>query len=53
MGNTGSMYAGIMEATGTCATNSVPLKSKSGEAITDQLQEMERWVEHNLEIYAT
>ncbi len=53
MGNMGSMYASIKEATGSCATKSVPLKSKSGEPITDQCQQMKRWVEHYLERYAT
>ncbi len=38
--------AGIKEATGPCVTKSTPLKSKSGEPITDQQQQMERWVEH-------
>ena len=36
MGNTGSTYVAIKEATGPCATKNVPLKSKSGESITDQ-----------------
>ncbi len=53
MGNTGSLYAGIKEATGPCATKSVPLKNKSGEPITDHRQQMEDWVEHYLELYAT
>ncbi len=47
------MYAGIKEATGPCATKSDPLESKSGEPIIDQRQQMERWVEHYLELYAT
>ncbi len=53
MGNTGSLYAGIREAIGPCATKRVPLKSKSGEPITDQQQQMERWLEHYRELYAT
>ena len=52
-GNTGSMYAGIKEATGPSDTKSVPLKTKTGESITDQRQQMARWVEHYLELYAT
>ena len=52
-GNTGSMYAGIKQATGPTTTKSVPLKTKSGEPITDQRQQMERWVEHYLELYST
>ena len=51
-GNTGSMYASIREATGPSATKSVPLKTKTGEPITDQRQQMVRWVEHYLELYA-
>ena len=52
-GNTGSMYAGIKEATGPSSTKSAPLKTKAGEPIDDQRQQMERWVEHYLELYAT
>ena len=52
-GNTGSMYASIKEATGPSATKSVPLKTKTGEPITDPRQQMERWVEHYLELYTT
>ncbi len=52
MGNTGSLYAGIKETTGPCATKSVPLKNKSGEPITNQRQQIEGWVEHYLELYA-
>lgn len=52
-GNTGSMYAGIKEATGPSATKCVPLKAKTGEPITDQQKQMERWVEHYLELYST
>ena len=52
-GNTGGMYAGIKKATGPTATKSVPLKTKSGEIITDQKKQMERWVEHYLELYST
>ena len=41
-GNTGGMYAGIKEATGPTITKSVPLKTKSGENITDKKEQMER-----------
>ena len=47
------MYAGIKEATGPTITKSVPLKTKSGENITDKKEQMERWVEHYLELYST
>ena len=30
-----------------------PLKSKTGEIITDGKKQMERWVEHYLELYST
>ena len=30
-----------------------PLKTKSGEVITDSNKQMERWVEHYLELYST
>ena len=52
-GNTGGMYEGIKEATGPTITKSVPLKTKSGENITDKKEQMERWVEHYLELYST
>ena len=41
-GNTGGMYACIKEATGPTITKSVPLKTKSGENITDKKEQMER-----------
>ena len=34
------------------ASKTAPLKSKSGETITDQSQQLQRWVEHYLELYA-
>ena len=52
-GNTGGMYAGIKQATGPITTKSVPLKTKSGENITDKKKQMERWVEHYFELYST
>ena len=48
-GNTG----GIKQATGPTTTKSVPLKTKSAENITDQKKQMERWVEHYLELHST
>ena len=47
------MYAGIKKATGPSVTKSVPLKSKSGEFISDQKKQMDHWVEHYLELYST
>ena len=47
------MYEGIKKATGPAPSKSAPLKSKTGEVITDQAKQFERWVEHYLELYAT
>ena len=47
------MHAVIKQATGLSTTKSVPLKSKSGENIIDNKKEMERWIEHYLELYST
>nr|KAG5691627.1 hypothetical protein BaRGS_023798 [Batillaria attramentaria] len=52
-GNARGMYDGIKTATGPTATKTAPLKSKTGEIITDQCKQLERWVEHYLELYAT
>ena len=49
---TGGMYAGIKKATGPAATKSVT-KTTSGENITDQKKQMERWVEHYLELFSS
>ena len=43
------MYAGIKQATDPIPTKSVPLKTKTGENITDQRKQMERRVEHYLD----
>jgi hypothetical protein len=47
------MYDGIKTVTGPPATKTAPLMSKTGEVITDQGKQLERWVEHYLELYAT
>ena len=52
-GNARGMYDGIKTATGPTPTKTAPLKSKTGEVITDQGKQLERWVEHYLELYAT
>ena len=52
-GNTRDMYDGIKTATGPATTKTAPLKSKTGEVITDQCKQLDRWVEHYLELYAT
>ncbi|RXN06695.1 cytoplasmic phosphatidylinositol transfer 1-like protein [Labeo rohita] len=46
------MYEGIKQATGKPAKKSTPLKSKTGETITDQDNKLARWVEHYLDLYS-
>ncbi|PIK37320.1 hypothetical protein BSL78_25845 [Apostichopus japonicus] len=46
------MYEGIRQATGPAVKKSAPLKTKSGEIITDPNKQMDRWVEHYLELYS-
>lgn len=52
-GNTRGVYDGIKKATGPTPAKTAPLKSKTGEVITDQKKQMERWTEHYFELYAT
>ena len=52
-GNVRAMYEGIKQATGPPIKKSAPLKSKEGVTITDRKAQMERWVEHYLELYST
>ena len=47
------MYVGIKQATDPNVKKIAPLKSKTGEIITDWKKQMERWVEHYLELYST
>ncbi|GAA6072584.1 RNA-directed DNA polymerase from mobile element jockey-like [Tachysurus ichikawai] len=47
------MYEGIKKATVPLTSKIVPLKSKTGEVIKDQEKQLQRWVEHYLELYAT
>ncbi|GAA6107071.1 uncharacterized protein LOC118407100 [Tachysurus ichikawai] len=47
------MYEGIKKATGPNTSKIIPLKSKTGEVIKDQGKQLQRWVEHYLELYAT
>ena len=51
-GNIRKMYEGIKQATGVSIRTTAPLKSKSGETITDRAKLMSRWVEHYLELYS-
>ena len=47
-GNTRRMYGGIMikTALGPIQSKTAPLKSTTGDVITDRAQQMHRWVEH-------
>ena len=53
IGNVRRMYEGIKEAAGPTATKTAPLKSKSGEVITDQGKQLEHWIGHYLELNVT
>ena len=46
------MYDGIKKALGPTQSKTPPLKSSSGEIITDKGQQMERWVEHYSDLYS-
>ena len=52
MGNIRGMYDGIKKALGPTIKKVAPLKSKEGVTITDKSKQMERWVEHYLELYS-
>ena len=52
-GNTRGMYEGIKKAIGPTPSKTAPLKSRTGELITDLEKQMLRWTEHYLELYAT
>ena len=52
MGNIRGMYDGIKKALGPMQSKMAPLKSTTGEVITDQGQQMERWVEHYSDLYS-
>ncbi|XP_047498459.1 uncharacterized protein LOC125045298 [Penaeus chinensis] len=53
VGDARGMYEGIKKVTGPAPSKSAPLKTKTGDVITDQGKQLERWVEHYLELYAT
>ncbi|KAI0213003.1 hypothetical protein LSAT2_002055, partial [Lamellibrachia satsuma] len=46
------MYDGIKKAVGPTVRKMAPLKSTSGEMLTDRDKQMERWVEHYSELYS-
>ena len=51
-GNIRGMYDGIKKALGPMQRQDGPLKSATGEVITDQGQQMERWVKHYSNLYS-
>ena len=51
-GNIRGMYDGIKKALGPVQCKTAPLKSSTGEVITDKGQQMERWVEHYSDLYS-
>jgi len=51
-GNIRGMYNGIKEAVGPSRCKTAPLKSTTGEIITDQDRQMDRWVEHYSDLYS-
>lgn len=51
-GNIRGMYDGIKKALGPVQSKTAPLKSSTGEIITDKGQQMERWVEHYSDLYS-
>ena len=46
------MYDGIRKALGPTQSKTAPIKSSSGEIITDKGQQMESWVEHYSDLYS-
>ncbi len=51
--NIRAMYEGMKRAFGPRVTKIAPLKSASGDIITDRDKQMERWGEHYQELYST
>ena len=46
------MHDGIKKAVGPTLNKTVPLRSSTGEVITDRGHQLERWVEHYSDIYS-
>ena len=51
VGDLREMYRGLRKATGPSAKKVCPLKSTTGELITDSTKQLERWVEHYSVLY--
>ena len=47
------MYEGIKTATGPTIVKIAPLKSKTGDVITDKSMQLQHWEEHYLELFST
>ncbi|CAE1312642.1 unnamed protein product [Acanthosepion pharaonis] len=52
-GNARGMYTSIKTATSPTAIKTASRKFRAGKVITDQCNQLECWVEHYLELYAT
>ena len=50
-GNTREVYEGMKKALGPSARKTAPLKSSTGEIITDRSKQMDRWPEHYHDLY--
>ena len=51
-GNIRGMYGGIKKALGPTLNKTTPLRSSTGEVVTDRGHLLERWVEHYSDIYS-
>ena len=52
-GNARGMFGGIKQATEVLVKKTGPLKTKTGEVITDHKKHIEIWVEHYLDLYSS
>jgi len=50
-GNTRGVYEGMKKAFGPSARKTAPLKSSTGEILTNRSEQMERWAEHYQDLY--
>ena len=51
-GNFRGMYDGIKKALGPTLNKTAPLRSSTGDVITDRRQQLERWVEHYSDLHS-
>ena len=51
-GNIRGMYEGIKPALGPTQSKTAPIKTTSGEVVTNKGRQMDRWVEHYSELYS-